>query len=339
MQERIPGEKYGVEKSRAAFIRLSFPALLPLYVVFIFTKSSCHAKPPSAHSFPHHSLFGRRADAFRPGRSSLGNVGTATLSYPGPFSPGTYTATTYSNTTLDYNHEGTIGALQADYPFGTYTVNYSGGTAGTGAASVNYTQAAFSGTVPTLTAATFNALSGGLNSTQGFSLAFNSVAPSPAATSNFVFVNIANFNTGAVAYDQAFQPSTTASEFIPAGALVPNTAYQLDVDFSDRIPSTSNGIDTTLGFDQVLLVNFTTGPQAVPEASTPISFGLLLALGLSGRRSRESLAKIASAGFSLVSALYCFRSVSAAASNKGNDDRLDGSESLPLMIITFGAAI
>jgi hypothetical protein len=212
--------------------------------------------------------------------TNTADVVSATLTYPGPASPGTYAATTYSNTTLDYGmNELSTAALQTGFPFGTYTVDYSGGTAGTGSASASYTQNAFSSTIPTLTPTTFTGLQG-LDTSQPFTIAFNTDMPIPASTENDVFVNIFDAGTGTIAIGQGFLPSTTTSFFVPANTLAPNTSYNVHVIFSDRISTTSSGVDTTLGFDQDTSAAFTTA--AVPETSTTVSLGLLLALGLGG---------------------------------------------------------
>ena len=176
-------------------------------------------------------------------------------------------------------------------PFAKYTVDYSGGTAGAGSVSVNYTQNAFSSTVPALTPDTYTGLQG-LDSTQDFTIGFNTDLPVAASTENDVFVNIFDAATGTPVFGQGFLPSTTTSLFLPANTLAPDTAYNIQVIFSDRISSTSGGIDTTLGFDQDTSASFKTA-AAVPEAATTVSLGLLLALGLGGmvitaRRNKQS---------------------------------------------------
>ena len=207
-----------------------------------------------------------------------GDVVTATLTYPGPGSPGTFTQASYSTTILEYGlNEPTMTALQTAFPFGTYTVNGSGGTSGPGSVNVDYTQNAFASNVPELTPLSYNALQG-LDSSQSFTFNFNADAPVPASNDNLVFVNIFDATTGAPAFGDNFQPSTTTSEFLPANTLAPNTSYNLQVVFSNRISSSSGSIDTTLGFDQATITAFTTAP--VPEVSSVVSLGLLLALGL-----------------------------------------------------------
>jgi hypothetical protein len=221
-----------------------------------------------------------------------GDVGGATLTYPDPASPGTYSPTTYSDITLDYGvNVATPADLQTPFPgfpFGTYTVDYSGGNAGSGSVGLDYTQNAFSSSIPMLTSATYNGLQG-LDTTQAFTIGLTNDTPVQASTDNFIFIDIYNHNTGALADSQVFLSPSTTSEVLSANTLAPNTAYDIDLIFSDRITTNSNGVDTTLGFDQNTTTSFTTAP--VPEASSVISFGLLLFLGSLGvsMRRRKAL--------------------------------------------------
>lgn len=209
-----------------------------------------------------------------------GDVVTAALTYPGPGSPGTFTQASYSTTILEYGlNEPTMTALQTAFPFGTYTVNSSGGTVGPGSVNVNYMQNAFASNVPELTPLSYSSLQG-LDSSQSFTFNFNADAPDPASNDNFVFVDIYDATTGALAFGDNFQPSTTTSEFLPANTLAPNTSYNLQMIFSNRINSNSNSIETDLGFDQATISGFTTAP--VPETTSLVSLGLLLVMGAGG---------------------------------------------------------
>lgn len=214
--------------------------------------------------------------------TTSGDATNATLTYPGPSSPGTYTQTSYSTTTLDY-YSGSF-ASQADldtaYPTGDYTTNYTDTGGNAQLVSVNFTQTAFDNAVPAFTADTYNAMQS-LDPTQGFTFNFNSDAPSAASDSNLVYFTISDSNGVVFNANGMGLPAGTTSIFIPANTFMPLTAYSTDLNFSDRITSNDNGIDTTLGFDQRTSSSFTTS-AAVPEASTTMSLGLLLALGLGG---------------------------------------------------------
>ena len=172
-----------------------------------------------------------------------------------------------------------MATLQTAFPFGTYTVAGSGGTAGPSSVSLDYTQNAHASNVPQLTPLSYSGLQA-LDPSQAFTIAFTADAPVAASTDNFVFANIFNASTGAFVFGDGFLPTSTITEFLPANTLAPNTSYSLEVLFSNRIGSTSNGIDTTLGFDQATTTNFTTSP--VPEAMSVLSLGLLLATGFGG---------------------------------------------------------
>ena len=212
------------------------------------------------------------------------DVGTATLTYPGPGSPGTYSLVAGSNPPfLDYGPPGsaTLAALSAAFPMGSYVTRYSGGLAGTGTVTTNFTQTAFAGSTPTFSAGTVTGLTG-LNAAQSFTVNFNPFVTGAVANESDLFFNIYNTATGANVLGDEFQPSTLTSFSVPANTLMPGTSYYAQLDFSNRINSTdANGIGNGLGFDRVTTLNFTTAAP-VPEASTPVSLSLLLALGLGG---------------------------------------------------------
>ncbi len=218
--------------------------------------------------------------------TTLGDVGTATLTYPGTgmtIQTGTYSAATGTPPVLNYDPAvfATQAALNAMFPFGTYTTQYSGGTAGPGTVTTSFTQTAFAGSTPTFTVPTFNEFQN-LNAAQDFTAAFNTDVTGNVATENDIFFDIYNANTGALVLDDGFQPSNLTSFFVPANTLMSGTAYFAQLNFSNRINATdANNIGHDLGFDRVTTLNFTTAP-AVPEASTTVSLGLLLALGVGG---------------------------------------------------------
>ena len=210
-----------------------------------------------------------------------GDVGTATLTYPGPGSPGTYSAATGTPPVLDFNSGllATQAALNTAFPLGTYTTRYTGGTVGTGTVTTAFTQTAFAGSTPTFT--NFSGFQN-LNAAQSFTASFNSFVTGSVANESDIFFNIYNATTNANVFGDEFQPSNLTSFSVPANTLMPGTAYYAQLDFSNRINSTNaNGIGNDLGFDRTTTLNFTTAAP-VPEASTTVSLGLLLALGLGG---------------------------------------------------------
>ena len=216
--------------------------------------------------------------------ATAADVATATLTYPGPGSPGTYSLVAGSNPPfLDFDSGSlaTQAALDAAFPLGTYTTSGSGGLAGPGTVTTHFTQTAFASSTPTFSANTFNGFQS-LNAAQAFTASFNPYVVGPVANASFEFFNIYNATTGANVLGYEFQPATTTAFGVPANALMPGTAYYVQLDFSNRIDSTNaGGIYNGMGFDRVTSLNFTTAP-AVPEASTTVSLGLLLALGMGG---------------------------------------------------------
>jgi hypothetical protein len=224
---------------------------------------------------------------------------TATLTYPDGMG-GTNTGmlafqandpvfkTSYDyNSYTDYpNGLGTAADVDAAYPAGDYRIDYSGGTLGAGSVTANYTGIDLYSNVPMFTAAGFNTLQG-LDATQGQTLGINAYAADPGADPHLIFFTLYDATTGDVAYTtyQSVDPnSPPASVFVPGNILLPGTDYVSDLDFSERLDGTdpSNQIFTEQGFDQRTETFFTTAPAAVPEASTTVSFGLLLALGMGG---------------------------------------------------------
>ncbi len=207
------------------------------------------------------------------GMSNPGDFDTAMLTYPGPGSP---QALTFSNS-ADFGFGSpliaSLATYNSDYPFGTYTVSARNSvTMATGSASMNYSQDAYTSTIPALTAATFNGLQG-LNPASGFTIDFNSFAPNASANFAKTFFTIFDSSNTAV-FSQGFLDPTTTDVFLPAGTLNANTSYHFELDFSDRIEGSSGNVATEQGFDVRTDGNFRTGAAlAVPE---PTSLALLL---------------------------------------------------------------
>ena len=167
--------------------------------------------------------------------------------------------------------------MDASYPFGTYTLTATNTGASTSqSANILYTTDAYTANIPALTAATFAALQG-MNPSLPFTFNFNSFTPNPGASFGSTFLTI--FGTS---FDTNL-PNSATSAVLAANTLAPNTTYTFELDFSDRVTGTSNGVPTTLGFDVRTDGTFTTG-AAVPEPGslTLAAFGILT-LGI-GRR-------------------------------------------------------
>ena len=205
-----------------------------------------------------------------------GDFDSANVTYPGPGSPQTLALTSTTLFSFQTPFLATQGDLDSAYPFGTYTFTaINSGTSTSQSSDINYVLDAYTGDIPALNAATFAALQG-MNPTTPFTFNFNSFTPNPSASVGLTFLTV--FGTAF----SAGHPNTTTSVVMAADTLLPHTTYTYELDFSDRISGTSNGVPTTMGFDVRTDGTFTTG-AAVPEPGTLMLLGTALALGI-GRR-------------------------------------------------------
>ncbi|WP_293904078.1 PEPxxWA-CTERM sorting domain-containing protein [Phenylobacterium sp.] len=209
-----------------------------------------------------------------------------TLTYPGAGSP--VALTPAPGATLAFSDSaGTLADLNAAYPFGTYAFQVTNsGTAASQSASLSYTVAAASLSVPMLTAASFNQLQG-LDAASGFTFDFNAFAQNPDANLAFVFLDVTD-SLGNDVFFRGLSPSTT-SIFMPGGTLGAGQSYNFDLNFDSRITGADGGVATTIFFDTHTLGAFSTAAAAVPEASTWAM--MIVGLGGVGAALRRRWAK------------------------------------------------
>jgi hypothetical protein len=215
----------------------------------------------------------------------------AALTYPGPGSP---QALTLTNGGTLFNFEtssfSSKAALDAAYPFGTYTASVTNSSSGaTNTDSINYTQTAYTSSTPALTQATYLGLQG-LNASKSFNFNFNAQTPNPLADASYTFLNIFGPNGFSLSLGSFLPPGTT-SVTLPANALLPDTQYTFDLDFSDRLVGSSTTTTFTL-FDVRTDGTFTTA-AAVPEPCGLVLAGIAFAsMVVRGRKKGRGIATL-----------------------------------------------
>jgi hypothetical protein len=214
--------------------------------------------------------------------NTAGDYTSASATYPGTGSPQNLPPLG----SAAFNFNSGLFSNQADlhtaYPFGFYTVTATNGAIST-SAFINYTANLFTNSVPFVT--NFSSLAG-LDPTKNFTVDYNSFTPAVGSSEGFTFFTIFG------AFDAGFQSNTTTSSLVPANTLAPNTTYEFQLDYSDRLHGgpDDNGNFTEQGFDVRTLGFFTTGVGAVPEPST----WAMMILGFAGvgvmayRRRRQA---------------------------------------------------
>ena len=255
------------------------PALADAINALIFNNTVFDQTSSSAPVTPAFYFFSIGATFQTPG-----SYNAATATYPGPGSP--QTLALIQPTRFDFGSVpfSSLSALQTAYPFGTYTVTATGSQP-TSVSSIQYLANFFTTTIPFIT--NYSSLNG-LNPESNFTVNYNSFTPAPGATNGFTFFTITNAATNQIVFQSSQSPSSTAA-LIAAHTLAPNTQYNFELDFSDRLVVDS----TTQGFDMRTDGSFTTGPRPVPGPIAGAGLpGLILAdCGLLGWwRRRQKIA-------------------------------------------------
>jgi hypothetical protein len=191
---------------------------------------------------------------------TAGDYTSASATYPGPGSP--QNLPPLGSAAFNFNSPSFSNQanLHTAYPFGLYTITATNSATSTSAV-INYTTDLFTSSTPFVT--NFSSLAG-LDPTQNFAVNYNAFTPAAGSSQGFTFFTIFG------AFDAGFQSNTTTSSLIPANTLAPNTTYEFQLDYSDRLHGgpDNNGNFTEQGFDVRTLGFFTTGVGAVPEPST-----------------------------------------------------------------------
>jgi hypothetical protein len=205
---------------------------------------------------------------------------SATVSYPGPASPTVLSpidALAFYFQTGSYPNQA---AMDADFPFGTYTFEATNG-GGADAATFEYTTDAYPSTLPYLTGTNYSDLQA-MSAHLPFDFEFSEFSPSPSTSLSILFFTIFDHTANAIVFDAGFLPATTTGLTLPANTLLPSRQYSYELNFSDRVrlPSPGATFDAELGFDVRTTGTFTTavpGPSSI--ALTAVALMGLVALG------------------------------------------------------------
>jgi hypothetical protein len=212
-------------------------------------------------------------------QTTAGDIGTASVTYPGPGSPMALSAN--GNVFTAGGSFGTLADLDTAFPGGAYDYSIAGGTLGSDTASLTIpTTHLYAQSIPAY--ANFDAIQTAFDPSKPFTFQWNSLVANAAAGESLVFFSLRDDASSATVLASGALPGTTTSFGIPAASLVPGHAYTADVYFSSRdlngggFVNTSEplgGVSGLVGDDYVTEVRFTTVPE--PVAGGVAAAGLL----------------------------------------------------------------
>lgn len=206
---------------------------------------------------------------------NAGDYDSVSASYPGPGSPVALSAISPTEFSYQTATLPSQAAMDAAYPTGTYEFTASG-SGGTDVASFDYAADYYPQSLPFLSGTSYSALQN-MNPFANQTVGFNPDVPDPAATFAFIFFTVRDNLTDSIVFNAGFLPSTTTSETIPAGTLLPYTSYTYELVFSDRleVPSPGATFQAQLGYDLRTAGTFVTAPE--PAAWLSAILGLCTA--------------------------------------------------------------
>jgi hypothetical protein len=224
--------------------------------------------------------------------STVANAYTsATMTYPGPGSPATLTQSSPADYHFQTGSFATKAAMDAAFPFGTYTFQGVNG-GGTDTAGYSYTADDYAQSNPYLTGTDYTSLQG-MNPAQAFTFHLSPYVTGGTATDSFIFLTIYDTNKNMFVFNYGFLVPTTTTITLPANTLAFGHSFIYEVDYSNRDIIAGTGTATfppQLGFDLRTDGTFSTAAAAVPEPSTAALFGFGLFAALAFCRRRKSSA-------------------------------------------------
>jgi hypothetical protein len=156
---------------------------------------------------------------------------SVTMTYPGPGSPlniPQVTTTDYHFQTASFSNQA---AMDAAFPFGTYSFTGVGGTTDT--ATYSYTADDYPASSPFLTGTDFTSLQG-MNSALPFTMHLSPFVTGTNASLSFIFVTVFDETTNTTVFNDGFLPPSTTTVVIPGGTLTPGDQFDYEIDYSNR---------------------------------------------------------------------------------------------------------
>jgi hypothetical protein len=189
------------------------------------------------------------------------------MTYPGPDSPvvlSQIAPTSYAFQSFFYFIQA---SMDSNFPTGTYNFDATHAS-GTDSTSVSYAGDDYPQSSPYVDGTDYSDLQG-MNPGQAFVVNFSTFTTGATADQSFIFFTIVDETDSAVAFDQAFLPSTSTELTIPANTLAPNHDFSYTLIYSNRdlVSSPGADFDGVLAFDLRTIGTFST---AIPESTTAV---------------------------------------------------------------------